>query len=393
MKHTKKRLTLMLALAMALTMSVPALAAVEDTGFADVSADAWFSEAAVWCRDNGIMSGTSDTTFSPNSTMTRAMLATVLYRAAGSPAATGGASFTDVSDSAYYHNAASWASANGIVSGYGNGLFGSNDPVTREQLAAILWRYDGSPEAEVGENFADEASIASYASTAVDWARAEGIISGMDGNRFAPQGSATRAQVSAILHRYLTRTAPADPDQQPEEQPDDASILVAYFSRAGENYNVGYVERGSTSIVAEIIAEQTGGDLFEIRPLQPYPTDYDEMLEVSRQETSENARPEMAETVADMDQYDVVFIGYPIWNGDMPMILYNFLEHYDLSGKTILPFCTNEGSGLSDTVRTITAQYPEAEVLSGLSIRGQTAQNDRDAAERAVTSWLDDSGL
>ena len=220
MKHSKKLFSGLLALVLVCGVCLSAMGAAEDltggtegqtiiqprteSAFSDVAAGAWFEEAAVWCRDNGIMSGTTDTTFSPNSTMTRAMLAAVLYRAAGSPAVTGGASFTDVADNAYYHDAAGWASANGIISGYGNGLFGSNDPLTREQLAAILWRYDGSPEAEIGENFADEASIASYASTAVDWARAEGVISGMDGNRFAPQGSATRAQVAVILCRYLT---------------------------------------------------------------------------------------------------------------------------------------------------------------------------------------------
>lgn len=112
--------------------------------------------------------------------MTRAMLAAVLYRAAGSPAVAGSADFSDVAADAYYNSAVNWASANSIISGYGNRRFGSNDPVTREQIATILWRYDGSPAAERGTDFADESSIASYAGQAVDWARSEGIISGMD---------------------------------------------------------------------------------------------------------------------------------------------------------------------------------------------------------------------
>ena len=211
MKNIKRLYAIILTFALAMGLCVPAMAAVEETGFSDVTADAWYAEAAVWCRDNGIMSGTSGTAFSPNTTMTRAMLAAVLYRAAGSPAVTGSADFSDVAANAYYNRAANWASANGIISGYGNRRFGSNDPVTREQIAAILWRYDGSPAAGRGTDFADESSIASYAGQAVDWARAEGIISGMDGNRFVPQGQATRAQVAVILHRYLTRGAAVTP--------------------------------------------------------------------------------------------------------------------------------------------------------------------------------------
>ena len=201
MKNLKRFFSLILTLALVWGLHIPAMAAVEDTDFSDVAAGAWYAEAAVWCRDNGIMSGTSGTAFSPNSTMTRAMLAAVLYRAAGSPAVAGSADFSDVAADAYYNRAANWASANRIISGYGNRRFGSNDPVTREQIATILWRYDGSPAAGRGTDFADESSIASYAGQAVDWARAEGIISDMDGNRFVPRGEATRAQVAVILHR------------------------------------------------------------------------------------------------------------------------------------------------------------------------------------------------
>lgn len=218
MKKLKKIYSLILTFALAMGLCVPAMAA-EDTGFSDVTANAWYAEDSVWCRDNGIMSGTSGSTFSPNSTMTRAMLAAVLYRAAGSPAVAGNADFSDVAADAYYNSAANWASANRIISGYGNRRFGSNDPVTREQIAAILWRYDGSPAAERGTDFADESSISSYAGQAVDWARAEGIISGMDGNRFVPQGEATRAQVAVILHRYLTGNAPVIPPAD-STQPD-----------------------------------------------------------------------------------------------------------------------------------------------------------------------------
>ena len=153
MKKRTRMAAAALSLTLACSLSLPAFAAVEDTGFADVDANAWYADAAVYCRDNGLMSGTSGTTFSPDTAMTRSMLATVLYRLAGSPAVTGTDAFTDTSDGAWYSDAVLWASQEGIISGYGNGLFGANDPVTREQIATILWRYSGSPAAEAGAAF------------------------------------------------------------------------------------------------------------------------------------------------------------------------------------------------------------------------------------------------
>ena len=164
--------------------------------------------------------------------------------------------------------------------------------------------------------------------------------------------------------------------------------LVAYFSRAGENYSVGVVSKGNTAIVAELIAEQTGADLFEIVPVIPYPFDYEEMKIVSTQERDGNARPEIANAVEDWDDYDVVFLGYPIWYTDMPMIVYNFLESYDFSGKTVIPFNTHEGSGQSGTQSRIAATIPTATVLNGLAIRGATAQNDTASAKSAVERWI-----
>ena len=169
-------------------------------------------------------------------------------------------------------------------------------------------------------------------------------------------------------------------------------MLVAYFSLAGEQYNVGVVEEGNTSIIAHIIAEQTGADLFEIKPETPYPTTYQGLLDVTRQEMDNNARPEIADTVDDMAAYDTIFIGYPIWWGDMPRILCNFLESYDLSGKTIVPFCTHGGSGLSRTESTI-ADITGGTMKDGLAIPGVTAQNDRDAARSKVAEWLKDGGF
>ena len=179
---------------------------------------------------------------------------------------------------------------------------------------------------------------------------------------------------------------------QTEQTEGGSNMLVAYFSLAGEQYGVGVVEEGNTSIIAHMIAEQTGADLFEIKPGTPYPTTYQGLLDVSQQEMRDNARPEIADTVENMDDYDTIFIGYPNWWGDMPMIVYNFLESYDLSGKTIVPFCTHGGSGLSNTESTI-ADITGGTMKDGFAIPGTTAQNDRDTAKSEVTQWLWEGGF
>lgn len=198
------------------------------------------------------------------------------------------------------------------------------------------------------------------------------------------------------------KTAPADDANsgnsqasvttQNEQTKGDRKMLVAYFSLAGEQYGVGVVEEGNTAIIAQMIAEQTGADLFEIKPKTPYPTTYQELLDISRQEMTEKARPEIADTVDNMDDYDTIFIGYPNWWGDMPMIVYNFLESYDLSGKTVVPFCTHGGSGLSNTESTI-ADITGSTMKDGFEILGTTAQNDRETAEKEVTQWLKEGGF
>ena len=170
-------------------------------------------------------------------------------------------------------------------------------------------------------------------------------------------------------------------------------ILVAYFSRTGENYSVGYIEKGNTHIIADMIAEQTAGDTFEISTVTPYPDAYDECTDIAQQERNENARPELAESLDNLDDYDVIFIGYPIWWSDMPMAVYTFLESYDFEGKTIVPFCTHEGSGLSSTEENIATVCPGAEILDGFSIRGSVAQNSQEEAVETVAEWLRQIGV
>ena len=183
----------------------------------------------------------------------------------------------------------------------------------------------------------------------------------------------------------------AETEENMEGTEGSSDILVAYFSLAGEQYNVGVIEEGNTSIIAHMIAEQTGADLFEIEAVTPYPETHSELLEVSQQEMAENARPEIIGTVDNMDEYDTVFIGYPNWWGDMPMIVYHFIESYDFSGKTIVPFCTHGGSGLSGTEGTI-ADLTGADMVDGFAISGETAQNDRETSLERVTEWLREVG-
>ncbi len=167
-------------------------------------------------------------------------------------------------------------------------------------------------------------------------------------------------------------------------------ILVAYFSLAGEQYEVGVIEKGNTEIVAEMIAESTGADIFKIEAAAEYPATYEELLEVSRQEA--DTPPEIAGTVENMAGYDTVFIGYPIWWGDTPTIIKVFLQSYDFSGKTIIPFCTHGGSGLAGTERMISGLCPDSTIGEGLAVRGSVAQNERDSARESVIEWLTDNG-
>ena len=171
--------------------------------FTDVPQGIWYEDAAYWCRRNHIMYGTTETTFSPPVLLTRGMLTMVLYQEAGSPAVSGKPAYTDVPESAWYTPSVMWCTDNQSVYGYGGGLFGPLDPITREQIVAVLWRYSGCPEAEAGEDFVDEADISAYAGTAMDWARANGIIVGMGENRVEPKTYVTRAQAAVIFQRYF----------------------------------------------------------------------------------------------------------------------------------------------------------------------------------------------
>ena len=168
------------------------------------------------------------------------------------------------------------------------------------------------------------------------------------------------------------------------------ATLIVYYSRKGENYWAGSVRdlpKGNTERVAEFIAQATGGDLFEIETVKTYAANYYECIEDAKTELRANARPELERYLEDagldIANYDTIFVGYPNWWGTCPMCVFTFLEHYDLADKRIIPFCTNEGSGMGSSERQLKKVCTGAKVESGLSIPGNQAANSRDR----VVAW------
>ena len=376
MRNLKRTGAALMTLALISSLNLNALAAVEDTGYADIDAGNWYADAVEYVRDNGLMSGTTATTFEPGGTTTRAMLAQILYREAGSPAVSGNDTFTDTQEGAWYADAVLWATQAGVISGYGDGRFGPNDPVSREQIAVILWRYAGSPAAQ-GEDFADEASISTWAADAVDWARSAGLMTGQEGNRFAPQASATRAETAVILRAFRTMNTPETPETPAEE----SNVLVAYFSATG-----------NTERVANAIAEATGGDLFELTPADPY-TDADlDWTDESSRVVREYENPEERDVALTVDtpdnwaDYDVVYLGYPIWWGIAAWPVNDFVASNDFTGKTVIPFCTSSSSGLGESGQLLADLAGTGTWLEGERFRSSASQED-------VNAWVESLGL
>lgn len=170
-------------------------------------------------------------------------------------------------------------------------------------------------------------------------------------------------------------------------------VLVVWFSHAGENYAVGVIEEGNTARMGKIIAEQMNADIFELVPVVPYSNVYDEVLDQATEEQRTNARPEYEGEIENWDQYDTVFIGFPIWWGEIPNIVYTFMDSYDFSGKTVIPFNTHEGSGQARSQRDMTEYLPKGNVQKGLAVRGSKAQNDAEGTAADVAAWLKELGL
>lgn len=173
------------------------------------------------------------------------------------------------------------------------------------------------------------------------------------------------------------------------EKVSDEKILIAYFSRAGENYEVGNISKGNTKIVAEMISEKVGGDIFEIKPVKEYPADYRECTEVAKIEKENNSRPEFIGEVKNFEQYDTIFLGYPNWWSDLPMIIYTFLEKNNFSGKKIIPFCTSASENFigKDFIEN---SAKGSTVFDGLGVRGKRCQENPESVRQDVNEWLKD---
>ncbi|MDE6267383.1 MAG: flavodoxin [Muribaculaceae bacterium] len=172
---------------------------------------------------------------------------------------------------------------------------------------------------------------------------------------------------------------------------EDSKKLVVFFSHTGENYNVGYIEKGNTHIIADMIADATDADIFEIVPEKEYPKDdYNECIEIAKTELRSDARPAVKGDV-NVEDYDVIFLGYPNWWGNPPMCVYTFIEKHDWNGKTVIPFITHEGSGMGGTDRKIAEACKGAKTLTGkgLAIQGKVAQENQSSARKSVERWLD----
>jgi flavodoxin len=168
--------------------------------------------------------------------------------------------------------------------------------------------------------------------------------------------------------------------------------LIAYYSRKGQNYVSGRIvdlKVGNTEVVANMIQNITGGDMFHIESVTAYPKDYTEATEVAKNELRAKARPKLTGQVENMGAYDVIFLGYPNWWGTMPMPVFTFLESYDFSGKTIVPFCTHEGSGMGHTEQDIAKACPKATMLKGIAIHGTNAGS----AGPNVSSWIEELSI
>lgn len=183
----------------------------------------------------------------------------------------------------------------------------------------------------------------------------------------------------------------------------ESNILVAYFSRVGNTViedgvdivtsaSINVIDgeyAGNAQLLAEAAQQATGGDLFLIETVDTYPAAYRATTDLAKEEQNNNARPELASHVENMDQYDTIVLVYPNWWGTLPMPVFNFLEEYDFSGKTILPICTHEGSRMGSSESAIRETCPDAVLLEGLSVRGSSASS----AESDVVEWINNSGI
>ncbi|OFQ14510.1 flavodoxin [Prevotella sp. HMSC073D09] len=167
-----------------------------------------------------------------------------------------------------------------------------------------------------------------------------------------------------------------------------SKVLIVFFSHAGENYSVGNVKVGNTKLIADEIQKRTGGDEFEIVAEKSYDMPYSQLIEIAKEETKRGEKPAFKGEVKNIEQYDTIFIGGPIWWGTYPQVMFTFFDKYDLNGKTIIPFTTHEGSGLANTVADVKRAYPKAKVMEGFAVYGHEVRTDMSK----VNTWLNGLG-
>ncbi len=163
--------------------------------------------------------------------------------------------------------------------------------------------------------------------------------------------------------------------------------LIAFYSRADENYVCGMIKsltEGNTEVVANIIQKATGGDMFKLEQAKPYSANYNECIEQARRDQNTDARPALKTFPESLDDYEVIYLGFPNYWNTMPMAVFTFLEHFDFSGKIIKPFCTHEGSGLGKSIGDIKKLCPKADVRGGLAIRGCSAEK----SDKTIKEWI-----
>lgn len=191
-------------------------------------------------------------------------------------------------------------------------------------------------------------------------------------------GETTPEEMEEETAQPTTESVEPAAEEESATPEEDGGTLIAYFSWSG-----------NTEQVAQIIAEETGGTLFEIAPAVPYTDDYDELLDIARQEQSEGARPELAAQVENWDSYDTVFVGYPNWWSDAPMAVYTFLEAYDWTGKALVPFNTSASGGFGRSLDGLAESAAGADILDGISFTSSTLSD----AQSEVPAWLDSLAL
>ena len=339
MKNLKRLGALFLTLALAFVLAVPAFADLEDTGFSDVAADAWYAEAVLYCQEHSLMAGIGNNQFAPEISLTRAMLVTILWRQTGSPAVDYLMQFSDVSEDQWYSEAVRWAASEQLVLGYGDGRFGTQDPITQEQLNIIMGKYTDQP---ITQNIL-------------------GFTGGND--------PVTRAQTAVVMLNL---------SKLPNDSSEETKVLIAYFSATN-----------NTEGIANHLDAILDADLYEITPETPYTSadlNYNTDCRANREQNDATARPTISSSVDNMEQYDVIFLGYPIWWGQAPKIICTFLERYDLSGKTIVPFCTSGSSGIGSSATNLHSLASNATWLDGQRFSGS-------AARSTVESWVNGLGL